>query len=321
MHFPGSFFRKKWHVLCDEFSWAGWQHENAVRIRGIDADPALWEKIISNPPQTDFLLVESVWEDFHKSYRTTELIKLIRAFKKSGVRVFFWNKEDPAHFETYLKAALECDAVLTTASEKCAGYRAAGFKGPIEVLTFPVQPRIHKRYGSKEKHKQVFFAGSPWFHHPERLAAYHYFLFPALELGCVDLYARKSSSTSRASWPEECQKHILGELPYPDMLRESSKYALGLSLSCCPRSETMYPRRIVEIPMSGTLVISDTNRAVQKLFPEIPQVSCAEETRKVLSYFLKNSREREARLESLRRTILKKHTYAQALQQIRTLLP
>lgn len=314
-------FQKKWHVLCDEFSWAGWRYEGASRIRGIDADPSAWERLLSNPPRTEFLLVESVWEDFKKEYRTAELLKVINAFRKRGIPVVFWNKEDPAHFETYVRAAIASDAILTTDAGKCADYRAAGFKGPVEVLTFAAQPRIHRIYSPKDREKRVFFAGSPWLHHESRARAFDYLLAPAAETGVLDIFARKSFATGKEAWPETFQPYIRGELPYETALKTFSRYALGISLSCCPDSETMYPRRIVEIPMCGTLVVSDNNRAVKKLFPEVPVAASIEEARKILKHLLADERECRDRLQKLRSRIMREHTYTAALKKIRSVLP
>lgn len=312
--------RNPWHVVCDPFSWHGWQPEGAVRIEGPDRDPEAWERQVRRPPDTGFLLVESVWEDFYQSDKFAELTRLIQAFRREGIPVFFWAKEDPPHFQEFLPLALWCDAIATTDEDCVSRYRAAGFKGDVELMTFPVQPEVHKPYFPKNPDKRVFFAGAGRFDHPDRAAALEYLIRPALALGCTDLFARRNLTVDRGSWPADCQRYIVGELPYEELLREVSRYTLGLSISSAPYSASMYPRRIVELPMADVMVISDNCRAVRRYFPEIPAVEYSTQTRDTILYFLKNVAERKQRLESLKQRILERHTYARALASLRSLV-
>lgn len=307
---------RRWHVICDEFSWQGWMREGATRIEGPELAGNEWERIASSAPESDFLLIEAVWENFLGFDRLTELQRILMSFRREGIPVIFWNKEDPAQFDFFLPLALHCSAVFTTDEACCPKYRSAGFAGPVEVLTFPAHPDLHKVYGPRDLEKRVLFAGSPWFEHPDRHASYHYFLKPAVSLGCVDIYARRTFLTGKEHWPEEVHQYIVGELKYLDLLKTCSRYTLGLSMSCCPYSRTMYARRIVELPLAGLLPISDNSRAVRELFPEIPVSAYAQQTRELIQYFLHADNEREDRLAALQKRILTHHTYSHALHQL-----
>lgn len=310
----------RWHVVCDPFSWCGWEPEGAVRIEGPDRDPEAWERQVRQPPESSLLLVESVWEDFYQTDKFFQLTRLIQSFRREGIPVLFWAKEDPPHFQEFLQLALLCDTIATTDEDSIPGYREAGFKGAVELMTFPAQPRIHRPYLPKDPAKKVFFAGAGRFSHPDRAAALQYLIRPALALGCTDIFARRNLTIDRAAWPEDCQRYIVGELPYEDLLREYSRYALGLSVASAPYSPTMYPRRIVELPMADVLVISDNCRAVRRYFPEIPTVQYSRQATDAILYFLKNAEERKQRLEVLKKRILEKHTYAQAIARLRSLV-
>ncbi|HTL47835.1 MAG TPA: glycosyltransferase [Verrucomicrobiae bacterium] len=313
-----------WHVMCDHFSWAGWRHEGAVRIPGPYQGREAWDRMTRRPADSEFLLVESVWEDFYeggeKIDKNAELLRLIRAFRRSGTPVFFWNKEDPVHFQEFLPVALLCDAIFTTGEECLPRYRDAGFRGDIEVLTFPAQPAVHRPYYPKAPEKKVFFAGAGRFDHEPRARALDSFLRPALALGCVDIFARKNLSVDRTHWPEDCRPYIVAELPYDELLKESSRYLIGLSLSNAPSSPTLYPRRVTELPLADVLVVSDDNRAVRRFFPEAPVVRGPEETRATLLRLLADADERSQRVEALKKRILEKHTCAHALGQMRSLV-
>jgi len=311
---------RRWHVVCDPFSWAGWEAEGAVRIPGPDGDREGWDRILKHPPQTEFLLVESVWIDFYKASKLSELLRLMRVFRKAGIPVFYWAKEDPPHFFEFLPLALMSDAVFTTEETCLPRYREAGFKGPVELLMFAAQPAVHRPYLAKDPEKKVFFAGAGRYRHADRNAAMEYMIRPAVAMGCTDLFARTNRYMGLEVWPEDCRPSIRGQLPYEELLREYSRYLIGLSVSSVPHSKTMFPRRVVEMPLADIFVISDNSQAVRRLFPEIPVVQYASETRDTIRFFLNHPAEREARLEALKRRILEKHTYAQSLALLRSLL-
>jgi spore maturation protein CgeB len=240
-------------------------------------------------------------------------VDLAQACRRRGIPSVYWNKEDPVHFDRFLPVALACDVILTSDSDCIDRYRAAGFGGIVAAMAFPAQPKLHRQYLDKEPEKTVFFAGTYRPHHPDRVRSYHNIIVPALDYG-LHIFSR------RGQWPEECAPHIVGSYDYLDLIRKYSAYGIGLNISSVQNSPTMFPRRVVEMPLANVFVISDQSRALSKLFPAIPQSESAEQTKALLAHFLHNEAERTAILEQLKESILRNHTYTCELARIRDML-
>ncbi|MDF1845456.1 MAG: hypothetical protein P1U77_28945 [Rubripirellula sp.] len=311
---------KPWQLLADPFSWEGWRHEGAQRvfppmgIKGIRRT-LQWQTRIRFPPadKIDFLLIESAWELFRRRHdRYSVPIELANAYRKAGIPVIYWNKEDPICFDEFHQCALACDVILTTDSGSIAKYRDAGFKGVIEVLTFPVQPRIHKQYLPKDPERKLFFAGTYRDKYETRRETYRTLIRPSLDLG-LEIFSR------RGRWPDECENHIVGSHDYLTLLKAYSPYLMGLNMSSIKDSPTMFPRRVVEMIMGNVLVISDECQAVAELFPEIPRSGSAQRTRDLVEHFLQNDVERNAIIAAVQTRILKSSTYELQTQRLREL--
>lgn len=313
-----SFFKKKWFVLCDEFSWHGWKHEGAQRVMGPDISSLAWEALICDPPRAKFFLIESAWQNFYQEGHSIkhQFPRLIKALKGRKIPVVFWNKEDPMHYERFSPFAMQCDLIYTSDIDCIPRYMASGYAGKIKCLPFPVQPKIHRPYFRKELAKKVFFAGRYTDQHEGRRRRYETFLKPAIQTGLVDIFARTTKFVDASSWPAEMQSSIVGSLEYEDLIKEYTKYSIGLSISSVSDSLTMFPRRVVEMTMGNILVISDQNEAISRLFPEIPQAADGNSVVQLIHYFLNHAKERQEVIKKTQRRILKNHTYRRAVQDI-----
>ena len=306
-----------WLVIADDFSWQAWQHEGATRIlppRGFFSERK-WGRLVRHPPaDAEFLLVESVWEGFRpKDDRITHLAQIMDAFRRAGVPVVFRSKEDPPHFEKFVALAQHADVVLTTDSGCVSRYRDTGFRGIVEVLPFGVQPKIHRQYLPKNPAHRLFFAGTLRAKYPDRMEGYEAVIRPSLDFG-LHIFSRKGS------WPPEAAEHVVGSCPYLKLLRRYSSYAIGLNMSSVKHSPTMFPRRVVEMPLANVFVISDRCDAVARFFPEIPQSTNATRTKEMIQYFLSHETDRVATLAVIKDRLLAEFTCARQLQDIRDLL-
>ncbi len=313
-----SLFKKNCFVLCDEFSWYGWKYEGAHRVMGPDVSRPDWENLIANPPRTKFFLIESVWQNFYQEGHSIkhQLPRLIEALRRKKIPIVFWNKEDPLHYERFSPFAIKSDLIFTSDIDSIPRYMAAGFEGKIKCLPFPVQPKIHRSYYQKDPSKKVFFAGRYTDQHAERNRAYETFLKPAIQTGLVDIFARKTQYVNENSWPEEAKSFIVGSLAYEDLIKEYTKYTIGLSISSVSDSLSMFPRRVVEMTMGNILVISDKNEALTRLFPEIPQATERKSVVELIHYYLEHAEERQRIIKKTQDRILKNHTYHKALKDI-----
>ena len=307
------------HVMADTFSWAGWRHEAAERVfPACDrASRRVYQEVLSQldhePPR--FLLIESIWENWGRQKRKIQkqaecIGQMVRDYREHGIPVVFWSKEDPPHFDRFLRWATECDLVLTTDANCVPRYREAGCRS-VHPMTFPVQPAIHKGYFPQTK--GVCFAGSWNKHHPTRLEGVGNLIDP-LKKGGVDIFSRMGS------WPEEYKHLLVGSYPYEELLRKYSAYRIGLSISSVRTSPTMFPRRIVEMIGAGMLVLSDRCQGVASLFPEIPQSTSPEQTAQIVQYYLHHEPERAELVGAIRDKILAAHTYRHRVEYIESLL-
>lgn len=322
---------RPWYLLADEFSWQGWRHEGASRIlppqtlhnlkpwRRAFVRPLMmsaelikmrlrnqrWRHLLNKPAteQPRYLLIESAWQNFSKPAELlSRPIELARAFRSAGIPVVFWNKEDPPHFEKFLPVALNCDIILTTDKNCVDRYRNAGFRGLVDTMCFPAQPQIHYQYLAKDAEKKLFFAGTLRPRYKERVQGFENLILPALEFG-LHIFSRTGK------WPDPCQPHIVGSYPYLELIEKYSAYTIGLNISSVKNSPTMFPRRIVEMPMANIFVISDNCSALTALFPEIPQSASPKRTKELLTYYLRCERERTEIIEELRKKIMEDYTY------------
>ena len=285
---------------------------------GPDMSISDWKALIANPPTAKFFLIESVWQNFYHEGHSIkhQLPLLLDALKQKKIPIVFWNKEDPLHFNRFLPFALKSDLLLTSDRDCISRYYAAGFLGKIQCLPFPVQPKIHREYYPKDPNKKVFFAGRYTDQHSERIQTYENFLKPAIQSGLVDIFARKTRYVDESSWPEEAKFAIVGSLAYEELIREYTKYTIGLSISSVPNSVSMFPRRVVEMTMGNILVISDRNDALSHMFPEIPQATGGKSVVELIHYYLEHAEERQMIIKNTKKRILQNHTYQIAVKNI-----
>ncbi|MBN2295670.1 MAG: glycosyltransferase [Pirellulales bacterium] len=309
------------HVIADTFSWSGWRHEATVRVLPVcdRKSKRKFQKVLASldrePPQ--FLLIETVWENWGRGHRRRKfkqqaviIGRMIHEYRSRGIPVVFWSKEDPPHFQRFIRWAKQCDLILTTDVGCVPRYRDYGCSS-VHPMTFPAQPAIHKNYFPQTK--TVCFAGSWNKHHPTRLEGIHNLIDPLMNDG-LDIFSRKGS------WPEEYLSHIIGSYPYEELLRRYSAYIIGLSISSVRESPTMFPRRVVEMICAGLLVISDRCLGVASLFPEIPQSTSPQQTREIVDYYLTHEADRLELVSSVREKILAEHTYRHRVEYIEALL-
>lgn len=307
-----------WQVLADEFSWQAWKREGAERVlppKGL-RNTWRWKRLLANPPvaEVEFLLVESAWENFRRREdRFSVPIQLVQAYRQAGIPVIFWNKEDPLHFDRFLPLATACDIVLTTDADSVLRYREAHSQAIVDTMLFAAQPDLHRQYYEKEADKRIFFAGTLRSHHDDRMVGFNQLIRPAVDVG-LHIFSRKGS------WPEDCQACVVGSHPYLRLLREYSRYSIGLNISSIKDSPTMFPRRVVEMPMANIFVVSDRCRALEELFPEIPQSHSASQTRDILGHFLTHEAERAELLTALKTRIEQHHTCRHRVEQMRAML-
>jgi len=251
--------------IMDEFSSACFGEEaNLIHIT-----PDNWKDVLENR-DIDMLFVESAWYGYKQSWyeilaymnktKNHQLIMEITSFaRKKGLPTAFWNKEDPPHYEVFKKAASHFDFVFTSDSNMIDKYCKDLRRSQVYSLPFAAQPVIHNPIGKiEEPGKDLFFAGAWYNHHKDRILDYERVLEPALKFDNFHIYDRMFDNPKRSlyRYPEKYDACILGCLPYEMLLKEYKRYKVFLNINSVHNSPTMFSRRVYEVMLCGTPVIS-----------------------------------------------------------------
>ena len=292
--------------------------------------PKHWKRQMDRA-QPAFLLVESAWSGNNGAWRylitnyqdreVSPLRELLKYCREQGIRTVFWNKEDPADFDTFIDAAKEFDCIFTTDCECIPKYKKICGHDRIYVMPFASQPRLHNpsRQNSWPRHS-VCFAGSWMEKFPERNKSLQYLLDPALPFG-LHIFDRNFNLTgpdsSRYQFPQRYQNAIKGSLDYEHMLTAYRCYDVMMNVNSVTVSPTMFSRRVFEILACGTPVISTDSIGLREMLGSCVRITrCPEDTTSHLHELLNDeeARMREGHLGY--RYVHEHHTYRHRMHEM-----
>jgi spore maturation protein CgeB len=313
-------------AIMDVFTQACFQPEcELVQFR-----PDNWEEVLSKSPP-DFLFVESAWNgnDGAWQYRVAEypappgreLFDLLAWCKKIGIPTVFWNKEDPPHFDNFIKTACRFDWIFTTDANCVPRYRDRCGHERVFALPFAAQPAIHNPVLSGPRNEKICFAGAYYADRFDaRRDAMELLLGPALDFD-LDIYDRMHGAvgpgTENYRFPDEYRPYILGRLEYKDMMSAYRHYRAFLNVNSVRDSETMFSRRVFELLACGTPVVSTESLGVRKMFPGIvPIATNAEEARAAIAELLTDDQSWRRRSALGIRRVMQAHTYSHRLREV-----
>ncbi len=306
--------------VLDDFSYTCFKYEaNFIQL---DADNWV-NTLISEKPA--LLFIESAWNrNFNKLFRgnysgAKSSMNLVDWCKKHNIPTVFWNKEDPFHFNYFIKIAKDFDYIFTTDSDCIPRYKAITGHDRVHLLPFAAQILIHNPINKDaEKLGKVAFAGTWYKQHPFRTKEMKMLFNPALKYG-LHIYDRMYNFTNNSSYqfPKMYQPYIKGYLPYEKMVSTYKKYDIFLNVNIVKKSPTMLSRRVIELLACGINVISNDSLAVKRMFPGIVQLCNSEkDAERYLSILTKNKNLRD-RLSLLgQREVFQKHTYTHRMATI-----
>lgn len=310
--------------ILDPFSQTAFSFE----WNNLAVHPTSWKtQLEKNRP--DLLFVESAWEGNSGAWRyqltgslapRVEISSLVEWCKDNGVPTVFWNKEDPPHFEDFLKSAKLFDVVFTSDVNCVPRYKEALGHDRIHVLPFAAQPRMHNpaRPIGVERDRSVAFGGMYFRHkYPERRQQMDY-LLPAAQKFGLDIFSRQLGADANYQFPEAFDKNVVGSLPYEQMLSAYHAYKVFLNVNSVVDSPSMCARRIFEITACGASVVSPPSPAIERFFPDrsILTASDEQETHAHLRALLRSESYRQRLVHRAQREIWTKHTYAARVDQI-----
>lgn len=310
--------------ILDEFSQLGFGYE----FEWIDVRPDDYEEVLDRE-RPDFLLVESAWRGKDASWNKLvanatgdapleELRGLVEWCRRHDIPTVFWNKEDPPNFEVFIAAASLFDHIFTTDEDCVPLYRERVGHDRIAALPFAAQPRIHNPLGSPARRPlDIAFLGTFYARkHADRKRQMEMILDPAREFG-LHIYSRVESRKGY-EFPLKYRSHLIGTLPYQQVLGAYHNYKVLLNVNSVIASRTMCARRIFEILGCCGAVVSGPSPAIDHTLGPGVVHECAGygTTREALAGLLADDATRERTALAGLRRVLGAHTYSDRVDVI-----
>lgn len=304
-------------IILDEFSYNGFKYE----FDAIPLEPTNWLEIMQTE-KPDMLFCESAWSggawQGRIQYNGEEepenraiLLNLLQFCENNKVPTIFWNKEDPTNFNSFYDTALRFDHIFTTDEDCVELYRDKYGHESVHCMLFAGQPRLFNPIETHERTDDIIFAGSWYVHHTERSKEMEQIFDNILRSGYnLKIYNR---------FQEFGKKHPNYRFPYkyheylnPPVAHEmigdiykESKYALNINT--VTKSTTMFARRVFELMLCNTLILSNYSNGMYRLFDDNVVFVGSEKLD------LNNS---ESKQMNNLYTVLKNHTYKNRFQEI-----
>ncbi|WP_406533734.1 glycosyltransferase, partial [Methanobrevibacter sp.] len=271
-------------MISDEFTYQSFKHE----FDAIPVTPENWLKKfkIEKP---DLFLCESAWrgyddegsvdpwrEKIYLNYREkidnrADLLNILEYCMKNSIPTVFWNKEDPPHYRaanySFADTAREFDYIFTS-SEKCIKYYKRDYDHPnVHTLMFAGQPKLFNPINSSnKKYDQIVFAGTYYTNHPERIKIMDKIFDKIIEQwGDIYIFDR-AYYRDWANYPERFLKYTHPPIEYEQTAKVYKQAYWGLNFNTVTDSETMFARRIFELALSYTNILTNYSKGVDKIF-------------------------------------------------------
>lgn len=308
-------------LIADEFTF----ETISAEVTTIALDRYGWEKQID---QLDAIIVESAWAGpggqwfhgvaYHGEEEAKNLWELIEACKSQGIPTIFWNKEDPVHFESFVRAAGRSDHIFSTDADTIPSYLLSTYSRTRTVasLSFFAQPKIHTaiKRDNQWTHTAAFSGTYYGKRYPKRSSELRSILDIASVEGLTIYDRQHENPESPYQFPAELQDFSVGALTYHDMLEAYKSHPVHINVNSVSSSPSMFSRRVVEIAASGSLVLSGIGQGVSEVLGEAFPVleNSAEWQNKIHEALTDEDARIKGVLEQFR-TIMRSHRADQAI--------
>lgn len=309
--------------VADGFTALAYSFEcRMVQLRADD-----WqEKVESFQPH--LLFVESAWDGKGESWKwkvsilSPEIVSLVHWCKKRGIPTIFWNKEDPRHFETFIRTAALFDHVLTTDVDKVPDYRERLGTDQVHLLPFAAQTAIHNPIELFERQDSFCFAGSYYTQQLDRNSTFSKFVEALSSMGELEIYDRyMSTKDERMIFPRTYDRYIKGTLPPAEIERAYKSYVYGVNMNTVKTSRSMFARRVYELMASNTVVMSNYSLGQVNILGQLTICTDDIGQLKARIHHLQADRVfREKYCLAALRQVMAHHTYRHRLQYIASLV-
>lgn len=254
--------------ILDEFSEEGFSKE--MNLINLVSGRSLEQLEIHKP---HLLFVESAWFGENKSWsgrlvkRDPELQEIIRWCRDNNVPTVFWNKEDPVHFKSFLLTSKDFDYVFTTDSDSESKYKRL-IRSKVGILSFGVSTQSVNPFDLEtERVKRAIFAGSYYSQYKQRQEDIRNVLSGVDLTLPVDIYDRNLTSIEEnSSFPEELLDNVQPAVPFSEILLKYKKYLFAVTINTVKQSNSMFARRALEAVVSNSILVSNENLALRRIF-------------------------------------------------------
>jgi len=276
-----------------------------------------------NKYKPDMLFIESAWEGInHQWHRkivspSQELRDLIKHCRNQKIPVVFWNKEDPVFFDSFLQTACLADFIFTTDVGCISQYKKEAKHERVYHLHFAAQPKIQNPIEYFPRQDKFCFAGAYYHKYKERSSVFDSFAPFFDELRGFDIYDRHNGKSPEMAFPPQYNHNIKGSLSFNEIDKAYKGYNYGINMNSVTQSQSMFARRVFELLLSNTIVVSNYSRGLKNYFGDL--VICTDDLIS-LAKELNTIWDSEVALRKFRllglRTTLRSHLYEDRLDYI-----
>ncbi|GAA0137512.1 hypothetical protein YSY43_43530 [Paenibacillus sp. YSY-4.3] len=308
---------KDMRVACimDEFTYHSFEPECLL----MQVTPSNWKTELEEfKPHLFFL--ESAWRGLEGLWNTkiahlsNEIIEIINYCRRNEIPVVFWNKEDPVHFETFIKTAKYADVVFTTDIDCIKAYKTRLKHNQVYLMPFAAQTKYHNPIELYSRANKFCFAGAYYKRYPERIKDLETFTQVIDEMNGLDIYDRNFyNNDENYAFPSSYKKYIVGHIKPHEIDKAYKQYRYNINMNSVKQSQSMCARRIFELLASNTVAVSNYSRAVRNFFGDL--VICTDDgglLKKEIKNFEDDNYYYKLRLAGLRK-VLTEHTFRKRL--------
>lgn len=271
-------------LIADQFTYDSYKYEFTV----VDLHPDNWkEQFIREKP--DLFFCESAWDGYNfegdygpwhekifKDYRVkeenrTELLAILDYCRENSIPTIFWNKEDPTSYKNKIRSfadtASRFDYIFTSAEECVSQYKSDFAHKHVYPLMFAGQPKLFNPLKLSSNHIDgVVFAGSYYNDFPQR-ARMMDDIFDRLIKNDVELviYDRHFYFDVR-DYPQRYEKYINPPIDYDKTADLYKECDWCLNFNTITKSKTMFARRIFELALSYTNILTNYSKGIDEIF-------------------------------------------------------
>jgi FkbM family methyltransferase len=257
----------------------------ASAVKVLPLSPDNWKQELAEKP-IDVLFVESAWKgnngQWHRKvghYSDEEfapLEALLAYCREQGIPSLFWNKEDPVHFERFIKAASLCDHVFTTDSWRIIPYLATSGARTKTSSSCPfyASPKIHNLLPSTRAWQPTAAYGGTYYgaRYPERTEYMDKIMSAAAPLGLTIYDRQHADPASPYKYPSGLGGYVAGGLSYEEMIQAYKAHPVQINVNSVLDSPTMFSRRVVEVAACGVPLISGPALGMNRYLEAAAQV-------------------------------------------------